>query len=162
MVALPSGVTCGQVININTNGVFQSRNYPSHLLNQNCAYVFVAPKGYSVSVQFTPLLLDPTYVRYLLIIKSNLKFLYSNRNDCTADYVQIYDGSSTSSGNLYRYFGYTDGRICNREDARYIFHTSSNIVTIYHRTDGQRTLSDTSGLRIVYSIFGKIKQPCPR
>ena len=81
--------------------------------------------------------------------------LYYGRSGCTADYVQIYDGNSVSSSNLYHCFGYIEGQICNREDSRYIFNTSSNILTIYYRTDGQKTLSDTSGLSIVYSTTGK-------
>ena len=83
------------------------------------------------------------------------RLLYYGRSGCSADYVQIYDGNSVSSSNLYHYFGSTEGRICNREDSIYIFNTSSNILAVYYRTDVQKTLSDTSGLSIVYSTTGK-------
>ena len=69
--------------------------------------------------------------------------------------MQIFGGSSISQENLYLYFGYTDGKICNRGDSRFRFPTSNNIITVYHHTDGQKTRSDTTGLRIRYTVFGK-------
>ncbi len=57
---IPSTSTCGQVIKSNESGTFTTPDYPTHLLNQDCAYVFVAPKGYSFSFRFTPFLLDPS------------------------------------------------------------------------------------------------------
>ena len=82
--------------------------------------------------------------------------LYS-RNRCTEDYVQIYRGASTSSSDLIRYGGFTDGRICNREDTRFTFFTTERIVTVYYRTNGRNIRSDVTGLQIAYDLRGIYK-----
>ena len=77
------------------------------------------------------------------------------RTQCTQDYVQIYDGASLDSSRLLRYSGYAQGRICDRSDSRIRFFSRENIATVFYHTDGIKSLSDTSGLRVLFTLRGK-------
>ena len=69
--------------------------------------------------------------------------------------MQLYRGASLSPSDLTRYGGYVEGRICNRADSRFIFFATSNVVTIYYRTNGRNTRSDVTGLQVAYDIRGE-------
>lgn len=74
---------------------------------------------------------------------------------CTRDYVRLHLGSSTVSHTAILYGGYSGGRICNRQDSRYIFFARHEIITVYYRTDGSNVRSDVRGLEVGYDIEGK-------
>ena len=61
-----------------------------------------------------------------------------------------------SSGDLVKYSGFTEGRICNREHSGLIFFIAERFATVYYRTNGRNSRSDVTGLQIAYDQRGII------
>ena len=63
-------------------------------------------------------------------------------------------------GNPIRYFGYTDGRICDRLSnfQTITFPSSSNEVVVYYQTDGSNSQSNLRGFQGSFEARGEEMQ----
>ena len=77
---------------------------------------------------------------------------FHSSTGCTKDYVQFYFGNSLHSGDLARYSGYIDGRICDRQAGNY-FYTLNEMATVFFHTDGSG--SGSQGFRLSFEAVGK-------
>ena len=85
-------------------------------------------------------------------MQSKLPCHYHSSSECTKDYVQFYYGNSVNGANLVRYQHLTEGRICDRQDGRYIYSIFSETVTVFFHTD--RSGSGRRGLKISFTAQG--------
>ncbi|XP_064384778.1 dorsal-ventral patterning protein tolloid-like [Halichondria panicea] len=124
----PSRSRCGtvEVLSGGEMRTVRSPGYPSHLPNQECAFVFQCPSGFLPQIEFPSMNLESS-------------------SGCTKDYTQIYFGSSLDSQDLIRYGGLSDGRICGNRYSRTRFFASTNTITVYYRTDSS---GGSTGLQI--------------
>ena len=66
--------------------------------------------------------------------------------------MQIYYGTELTSGNVARFSGTTNGRICDSRGYTLTYTIFTDIVTLYFRTDGSG--SGTRGLHATFTAIG--------
>ena len=81
--------------------------------------------------------------------------MHTYSSTCSRDYVQLYFGTSLNSGDVIRYGGLSDGRICERRFRYYKLFASSECLTLFYRTDGSNSQRDARGLEAKVTCIGE-------